>query len=56
VNSRIPALEAPSETQESLETVEDEAQRAAEPRFDAEEAEEAQEDVQRPWWRRVFGG
>jgi TolA-binding protein len=45
-------LEAPQETTEATETVEDEAQEA-QPRPDAPGA---QEGVQRPWWRRVFGG
>jgi flagellar motility protein MotE (MotC chaperone) len=49
---RIPAIEAPSEARESPETVEEERQRAA-PR---PATGEAQEGVQRPWWRRVFGG
>jgi hypothetical protein len=52
LTSRIPAIEAPQEARESPETVEDEAERA-EPRPDAPGA---QEGVQRPWWRRVFGG
>jgi hypothetical protein len=47
-----PQIEAPQEARESPETVEDEAERA-EPRPDAPGA---QEGVQRPWWRRVFGG
>jgi hypothetical protein len=45
-------LEAPSEERGSPQTVEDEAQEA-QPRPDAPGA---QEGVQRPWWRRVFGG
>jgi hypothetical protein len=49
---RIPELEAPSEARESPQTVEEEPQRA-EPR---PTTGEAQEGVQRPWWRRVFGG
>ena len=45
---RIPAIEAP----ESPETVEEEPERA-----EARQATvESQEPVQRPWWRRVFGG
>jgi hypothetical protein len=47
-----PQLEAPQEARESPQTVGDEPQRA-EPRPDAPGA---QEGVQRPWWRRVFGG
>jgi excisionase family DNA binding protein len=49
---RIPAIEAPQEASEAAETVEEEPERA-EPRPDAPGAQEA---VQRPWWRRVFGG
>ena len=49
---RLPELEAPQETRESPETVEEEPERA-EPR---PATVEAQEGVQRPWWRRVFGG
>jgi hypothetical protein len=45
---RIPQLEAPSEPRESSETVtEGEAE---------QHTGGAQEGVQRPWWRRVFGG
>jgi flagellar motility protein MotE (MotC chaperone) len=49
---RIPAIEAPQEAQESPETVEEEPERA-EPR---PVTAESQQSVQRPWWRRVFGG
>jgi hypothetical protein len=56
LTSRIPAIEAPeeppSETPDSSETVE-EQQGRGEPRPDTPGAQEA---VQRPWWRRVFGG
>jgi hypothetical protein len=52
LTSRIPAIEAPSDERESPETVEGERERA-ESRSDALGA---QESVQRPWWRRVFGG
>jgi hypothetical protein len=52
LTSRIPAIEAPPDERESPQTVGDEPQRA-EPRPDAPGA---QEGVQRPWWRRVFGG
>jgi len=45
-------LEAPTEARESPQTVEVEPERA-EPR---PATGEAQEGVQRPWWRRVFGG
>jgi predicted ArsR family transcriptional regulator len=49
---RIPELEAPSETRESPETVEEEPESAeSRPATGG-----AQESVQRPWWRRVFGG
>ena len=48
---RIPAVEAPPDEPESPETVE-EAPERAEPHPDAPGA---QEGVQRPWWRRVFG-
>jgi hypothetical protein len=51
LTERIPELEAPSETQESPQTVEEEPDRA-EPR---PVTVESQESVQRPWWRRVFG-
>jgi hypothetical protein len=52
---RIPELEAPQEARESPETVEGseaEAERA-EPRSDSPGLERP---VERPWWRRVFGG
>jgi excisionase family DNA binding protein len=49
---RIPAIEAPPDERESPQTVEEEPKRA-EPR---PPAPGAQESVQRPWWRRVFGG
>jgi len=52
LTSRIPELEAPSESPGDSETVEDEPERA-EPRSNAPGA---QEGVRRPWWRRVFGG
>jgi hypothetical protein len=52
LTSRIPAIEAPQEARESPQTVEEERERA-EPHS---AAGEAQEGVQRPWWRRVFGG
>jgi hypothetical protein len=50
--SKIPAIEAPSEPPGSLEMVEPE-QGSAEPRPDAPGT---QEGVQRPWYRRWFGG
>jgi flagellar motility protein MotE (MotC chaperone) len=49
---RIPAIEAPTETPEASETVEEEPERT-EPR---PATGGAQEGVQRPWWRRLFGG
>jgi hypothetical protein len=52
LTSRIPAIEAPQEARESPETVEEEPGRA-EPR---PTTVGSQEPVQRPWWRRVFGG
>ena len=52
LTSRIPELEAPSEPRESPQTVEEEPERA-EPR---PATVESQEPIQRPWWRRVFGG
>ena len=51
LTSRIPAIEAPQEATGGAETVEEEPQRAEpHPATGA-----AQEGVQRPWWRRVFG-
>jgi len=47
-----PAIEAPPEARESSEAVEQEPERA-EPR---PAAGGAQEDAQRTWWRRIFGG
>jgi hypothetical protein len=52
LTSRIPAIEAPPDERESPEAVEEEPDRA-EPR---PSVGVAQEGVQRPWWRRVFGG
>jgi excisionase family DNA binding protein len=52
LTERIPAIEAPSDERVSPETVE-EAPDRVEPRSDAPGP---QEGVQRPWWRRVFGG
>lgn len=46
-----PQIEAPQERPGAPEPVEEEPDRA-EPRSDAPGA---QEDVQRPWWRRMFG-
>jgi hypothetical protein len=52
LTSRIPAIEAPAETPEASETAK-EPQGRGQPHPDAPGA---QEGVQRPWWRRVFGG
>src|SRR5215218_11102007 len=52
LTSRIPQLEAPSEAPGTPETPVGEPERA-EPRPGTSEA---QEGVQRPWWRRMFGG
>jgi hypothetical protein len=52
LTSRIPAIEPPSDERESPGTVKGEPERA-EPR---PATGGAQEGVQRPWWRRVFGG
>jgi hypothetical protein len=51
LTARIPAIEAPSDERDEPETVEQEPERA-EPRS---YAPGAQEGVQRPWWRRMFG-
>ena len=51
LTSRIPAIEAPPDERESPQTVEEDRQRA-EPR---PTTVEAQEGVQRPWWRRIVG-
>jgi hypothetical protein len=51
LTERIPAIEAPSEARESPETAEEEQGRG-QPHPDRAEA---QEPVQRPWWRRWFG-
>jgi hypothetical protein len=48
--SKIPAIEAPSETPGSPETVEPEQERAE----SRPATGEAQEGVQSPWWRRLF--
>jgi hypothetical protein len=45
----IRQLEAPSEARESPETVEEEPEKGT-------GRAEAQESVQRPWWRRLIGG
>jgi hypothetical protein len=50
---RIPAIEASQEATEAAETVEEQQGRGEPYSSDAPGAPEA---VQRPWWRRVFGG
>jgi hypothetical protein len=50
--SKIPAIEAPQETSETAEPVEETPDRAV-PRATTAES---QEPARRPWWRRVFGG
>ena len=50
---RIPELEGPSETRESPRTGEERPEKAAAESRSA--TGEAQEGVQRPWWRRMFG-
>lgn len=52
LTDRIPQLEAPSEAREAPQTVEEEPERAETRSY----APGPQEGVQRPWWRRVFGG
>jgi len=49
---RIPAIEAPAETPEAAGTAEEERGRGA----PHSATGESQGGVQRPWWRRVFGG
>ena len=49
---RIPAIEAPQETSEAAETVDEQQGRGHKPHSDAPGVPDA---VQRPWWRRVFG-
>jgi len=53
LTQRIPEIEAPAspEPRESPQTVDEASE--GEPR---PATEGAQEGVQRPWWRRVFGG
>jgi hypothetical protein len=50
---RIPELEAPSEASEAAERADEQQGRGRHPHSDAGGA---QEGVQRPWWRRIFGG
>jgi hypothetical protein len=52
LTSRIPAIEAPQEASEPPQTAHKSSE-GAQPRPDAPGQ---QEGVQRPWWRRVFGG
>jgi hypothetical protein len=49
---RIPELEAPSERSEGRESPESPGPTGT----TTEDEGEAQEGVQRPWWRRMFGG
>jgi hypothetical protein len=49
---RIPAIEAPQETADAAETVEEESERA-EPH---PATGSSQEGARRHWWRRMFGG
>jgi hypothetical protein len=52
LTERIPAIEVPRDEPEAPETVEEEPERA-----DLSGARgEGQENEQRPWWRRMFGG
>jgi hypothetical protein len=52
LTERIPQLEAPSEAREAPQTAEEEPERAEL----RPTTGEAQDDVQRPWWQRWFGG
>jgi hypothetical protein len=54
LTSRIPAIEASSEAPGAPETTVGEPERAE--RAPRPGSSEAQEGVQRPWWRRMFGG
>ena len=49
---RVPELEAPSAPRDEPETAEEQQGRGVV----RSDSTEAQEGVQRPWWRRVFGG
>jgi hypothetical protein len=49
--ARVPELEAPQNSPQAAETVEDEAERTD---FRSSVGE-VEEGAQRPWWRRVFG-
>ena len=49
---RIPAIEAPQESTEASQTVEQEPESAEEPRSGAPGA---QEGARRPWWQRIIG-
>jgi hypothetical protein len=51
LTSRIPAIEAPSEASEAAEAAEEQQGRGQ----SHSATGEAQEGVQRPWWRRMFG-
>jgi hypothetical protein len=50
---RIPAIEAPQETSEAAETVDEQQGRGHKPHSDAPGVPDA---VQRPWWRSMLGG
>jgi len=50
LTSRIPAIEAPQEAPDASDTVEEPERAEPQPATGG-----AQEGVQRPWWRRVFG-
>jgi hypothetical protein len=52
LTQRIPELEAPQESPGGLQGAAERGDREGEPR---PAHEGAQEDVQRPWWRRIFG-
>jgi excisionase family DNA binding protein len=53
LTSRIPAIEAPAETPEASETVEQEPERAESHSATVEPQKAVQ---RRPWWRRMLGG
>jgi hypothetical protein len=52
LTERIPELEAPSEASAAAEAAEEQQGRGQHPSATVE----SQEPVQRPWWRRMFGG
>src|SRR5215210_7887552 len=51
LTSKIPAIEASQEATDAAEAAEEQGRGQPRPA-----TERAQEPVQRPWWRRVFGG